>query len=128
MIQMIAKGVLGGVIALGVIVGAISWFQLTGDQRSAAIGTVGRLIAWVLVVLLLPWATYFITTAVARRESNAAGVLLVAGYTIADILAGALLLGTGWTGTTAAIVGVVGLLIAVAYNILACDWIADRLG
>jgi hypothetical protein len=124
---MIARYVLIAVLGLGVLAGAVSWFQMSPDARSAALGMVGRLIAWGLIVLILPWATYFITTAVARRESNSAGVLLVAGYTVADIAAGAWLLGTGWSGTAAIIVGVVGLLIAIAYNILACDWIADRL-
>lgn len=128
LVKKIASIVIGGAVALGVIVSAISWFQMTPDERSAILGTVGSALAWLGIVLVLPWATYFLTTAIARRESNAAGAGLVFAYTVLD--AGILVLLSGGfvpTSTMMTVVISLGLLIALAYNLLACDWIAERL-
>lgn len=128
LVKKIASIVIGGAVALGVVVGAISWFQMSPDERSAILGTVGRVLAWFGIVLVLPWATYFATTAIARRDSNGAGAALVAGYTLLDAIVLAWLLGMAVPQTAATgVMVVLGLLVALAYNLLACDWIAERL-
>jgi hypothetical protein len=65
--------------------------------------------------------------AVGRRDSNAAGAALVAGYTLADVLALGWLLGFHSHSTTAWVFAILGLLVALAYNLLACDWIAEKM-
>lgn len=128
LLKKIASIVIGGAVALGVVVGAISWFQMSPDDRSAILGTVGRVLAWLGIVLVLPWATYFVTTAAARLESNRAGAALVAGYTLVDLAILAWLMKfTLPQSTTLGVLIVLGLLVALAYNLLACDWIAERL-
>ncbi len=128
LVKKIASLVIGGAVALGVVVSAISWFQMTPDERSAILSTVGRVLAWIGIVLVLPWSTYFATTAVSRRESNGIGVALVAGYTLIDALILGWLLGVAMPhSTTVGVMMVLGLLVALAYNLLACDWIAERL-
>lgn len=128
LLKKIASIVIGGAVALGVVVGAISWFQMSPDDRSAILGTVGRVLAWLGIVLVLPWATYFVTTAAARLESNRAGAALVAGYTLVDLaILTWLMKFTLPQSTTLGVLIVLGLLVALAYNLLACDWIAERL-
>ncbi len=124
----IATIVITAAAVLGVVGGAISWFQMPAEDRSAILSIVGRGLGWIGIVLVLPWATFFLTTWVAKRDSNAAGAALVIGYTVV----GAAIL--GWlfdfsiSGTTAAVLCVLGLLVALAYNLLVCDWIAEKLG
>jgi uncharacterized membrane protein (UPF0136 family) len=128
LIKKIASIVIGGAVALGVVVGAISWFQMTPDERSALLSTVWRSLAWIGIVLVLPWATYFVTTWVAKRESNGISAALVAGYTLVGLGVLLWLFDFSIRGTTPVVLCVLGGLIALAYNLLVCDWIAERLG
>jgi hypothetical protein len=124
----IAAIVLAGAVALGVIVGAISWFQMPADDRARVWYAVGRGLVWIGIVLVLPWATFFVTTWVANREKNSAGALLVAGYTIAGGLVLGWLFDFSISGTAGVVLVILGILVALAYNLLVCDWIAERLG
>ncbi len=128
LVKKIATILLTGAVALGVIIGAVSWFQMSPDDRSAMIATVGRALAWLGIVLVLPWATYFITTWVARRESNAAGAVLVVGYTLID--AAVLFYLIPFSQFSAIVIALIclGILIALLYNLLTCDWIAEKVG
>ena len=117
---------LGGVTVLAVIGAAVAYYDLSPAERSAMWGHVGRALVWLGIVLVLPWATFFLTTAVARRESNAVGAGLVAGYTLVDVAVLLLLVGTPG-GTFLVCLSVLGLLVALTYNLLVCDWVAERL-
>lgn len=120
-----AKVVLG-IVALAVVAGGISWWQLDPAGREAILTSIGRFLAWLGVVLTLPWATFFVIGWVARKESNPAGAVLVLGYTLLEF---ALLVWlfhpslnspTAWTCATAA-----GL-VAGVYNLFTCDWLAEK--
>lgn len=126
------KGMAGriatGLLALLVVAAGISWWQMEPPQREAVVAAVGRIGAWVGIVLLVPWVGFALIGWVARRESNAAGAVLVGGITIVELIALGFLFdwsftdsGLGWAGFA------VGGLFAAAYNLLACDWIAERL-
>jgi hypothetical protein len=128
LLKKIASIVIAGAVALGVVVGAISWFQMDPADRSAVLSTVWRALAWIGIVVVLPWATYFITTWVAKRHSNAAGALLVGGLTVVDALVLLWLFDFSIHGTTPIVLMILGVLVALAYNLLTCDWIAERLG
>jgi hypothetical protein len=121
-----AGKVLSGVVALAVVVGAITWWSMDAASRQAILSGTGRIIAWFGVVVLLPWATFFVIVPVAKRESNVAGGMLVAGYTLVEVL---LLLrlfewnidgGAAWTFVC------LGCLVAAVYNVFTCDWIAEK--
>ncbi len=122
-----AGKVVTGLLAVAVIAGGVSWWQMDPSTRSSIVGGTGRIIAWFGIVLLWPWASFFLIGWVARFESNLAGGALVVLYTLLQV---ALLLWlfqwkiTSPTGYT--FVGVGGL-IAAAYNLLTCDWIAEKL-
>jgi hypothetical protein len=115
-----------GAAALAVVVAGISWWQMEPVTRESVIGNVVRGGSWVLVVLLLPWAMFWMIGAVARRDSNVAGAALVGAMTLGEAvwLGGMFGFGgytaPGWTMFAAAV------LAAGVYNLLACDWIAER--
>lgn len=119
--------IIGGVVALGVIVGGVAFYQAGPDGRAAFFDSSGKIIGWLLIVALAPWAMFWLVAKVAKADSNAASGALVAGLT------GAELLGLWWMfdfavgGPMAVVFFVVGGLLAGVYNVLACDFIADRL-
>jgi hypothetical protein len=125
-LKTIAGKVLMGLVALGVVIGGISWWQMDPASRSAVLTGTGRMASWLGIVLVIPWATFFIIGRIARFESNLAGGLLVFTYTALEFVLLLWLMdwsvrGAGrWT-----FVGFGGLLAAV-YNLFACDWIAEK--
>ena len=118
--------VLSGLVGLAVIAGGISWWQMDPATREALVTGTGRIVSWLGVVLLLPWATFFLVGRVGRTDSNAAGAALVLGYTLAEALLLAWLFDwsirgpAAWTFTAAAV------LVAGVYNLFTCDWIAEK--
>lgn len=126
-IKSLTQWIIGGVTVLAVVAAGVAYFDLPVAERSALWHHVGRVIVWAGLVLVLPWATFFITTAAARRESNAAGAMLVAGYSLLDAFLLWLLVGTPG-GVFLILASIFGLLVALTYNLLTCDWIAERNG
>ncbi len=126
------KGVAGkivtGIVALAVVVGAISWWSMDQPQRDEILASVARVGGWVGVVLLLPWALFWLIRWVARMDSNAAGAVLVISLTLVELTALAWLF--EWTLFGSALGWVYlafGTLIAGVYNLFTCDWIAEQL-
>jgi FtsH-binding integral membrane protein len=118
--------VLSGVVALAVIAGGISWWQMDQSTRDGLITGIGHLIAWLGVVLLLPWATFFLIGRVARVDSNAAGAALVFAYTVAEAILLAWLFGWSISGPAALTFAAAAVLVAGVYNLFTCDWIAEK--
>jgi FtsH-binding integral membrane protein len=126
-LKSIAGKIVAGMVALAVVAGGISWWQMDPDTRQMLVNGVERIGLWIGVVILLPWATFFLIGRIAKLESNLAGAVLVAVYAIAETT----LLGwlfhwhiqtaTAWTFL------VCGGLVAGVYNLLVCDWIAEKL-
>ena len=78
--------VVSGLVALAVIAGGISWWQMDPATKQMLLSGTGKIVSWFGIVLLLPWATFFLISRVGKMESNAAGAALVAAYTISEIL------------------------------------------
>jgi hypothetical protein len=127
LLKSVTGKVVAGAIALAVVAGGISWWRMDESTRQMLLSGTGRIISWLGIVLLLPWATFFLTTWIARRQSNAAGALLVAAYTILEAVLLGWLFGWEVPGATAWTFFVVGVLLAGVYNLLVCDWIAEKL-
>lgn len=117
-----------GLVALAVIAAAISWWQMEPQTRSMIVSGTGKIIGWLLAILILPWATFFLSTWVAKFDSNLAGGILVLCYTLLELLVLAWLFNWNIHGTASWTFLVVGGLVAGAYNLLVCDWIAEKLG
>lgn len=127
LLKTIGVRVVTAVLVMAVLAGGILWWRMDDAAQSAILGRVGRILSWTVAVVAWPFVSFPLIGWVARRDSNAAGAALVAGYTILEAAALAWLFGfaigtpAGWAGFAAA------TLAAGLYNLLVCDWIADRL-
>jgi hypothetical protein len=118
--------VVTGVVALAVVAGGISWYRMDEGTRESVLSGSGRILGWIMVVLLVPWATFFIIGWVARLHSNLAGGLLVLGYTVLELLVLWWLFNWSIHGGGAWTAFLVGGLFAAVYNVFTCDWIAEK--
>lgn len=125
------KGITGKIItaglALAVIAGAISWWRMDEPTRDMLVNSAGKIASWLGVVLVLPWATFFLISRIARIDSNAAGAMLILVYTALEIALLGWLFGWNISGATAWSFMVMSVLLAGVYNLFTCDWIAERL-
>ena len=124
------KGVAGkvvtGLVALAVIATAISWWQMDESTRAMLLRGTGRILAWLGVVLAVPWASFLLIGRVARLESNRAGVTLVLAYTAAEAAVLAWLFDWSIRGAAPWVFFAAATLFAGVYNLFACDWIAEK--
>jgi FtsH-binding integral membrane protein len=124
------KGVAGkivtGLVALAFVATAISWWQMDEATRSALLSGAGRIFAWLGVVLVVPFASFFLIGRVARMESNAAGATLVFMLTAAEAAVLAWLFDWSIQGAAPWVFFTAATLFAGVYNLFACDWIAEK--
>ena len=123
--SMVGK-ITAGLVGLGVIAGAISWWQMGPETRDMLVQGAEKIGAWVGVVALLPWVSFSVIGRVARAESNLAGGALVAGYSVAETVLLAWLFHWRILTTTAWTFLIFSGLVAATYNLLICDWIAEK--
>jgi len=117
-----------GLVALAVFAAGLAWYQMDPSTRHGIVSGTGRICSWLGIVVVVPWVTFFVIGWVAKFESNLAGGLLVAGYTVLEAVLLACLFGWWIHGATA--IGFFGaaVLVAAAYNLLTCDWLAEKVG
>ena len=127
LLKSVTGKVVAGAVALAVVAAGISWWQMDDATRQMLLSGTGKIVSWLLVVLLVPWATFFLTSWVAKRESNAAGAALVASYTVLEAVLLAKLFDWNVRTPTAWTFLIVGALFAAVYNLLVCDWLAEKL-
>jgi hypothetical protein len=115
-----------GLVLLAVMVAGISWWQADPATRAAVLSTSGRLIAWSGVVLLLPWAIFWLIGWVARLQSNPAGAVLIVVLTGIESLLLAWLFQWSVHGSALWTLYIAAILICGVYNLFTCDWIAEK--
>src|SRR5689334_22371983 len=93
--------VVGGLVVLAVIASGISWWQMDPSTRHAILSGAGKIASWFGVMLLVPWASFFLIGRVARADSNAAGAALVLGITVVEAAVLAWLFDWSIAGATA---------------------------
>ena len=124
------KGVAGkvvtGLVALAVIATAISWWQMEPQTRATLLQGAGRIFGWLGIVLVAPWASFFLIGKVARLDSNAAGATLVGAMTAVEAAVLAWLFGWSIGGAAPWVFFITATLFAGVYNLFACDWIAEK--
>jgi hypothetical protein len=118
--------VVTGIVALAVVIGGITWWQTPPETRDAILTATGRILAWLGIVVVLPWASVLLVGWVAKKDSNAAGMWLVGGMTAAEALLLAWLLEWSISGAAGWTFFLLGVVVAGAYNLLICDWLAER--
>lgn len=119
--------VVSGAVGLAVVAAGISWWRTDPATREMLLSGTGRIMSWLGVVLLIPWVTFFVVGWVAKFNTNAAGGALVLAYTLAEALLLAWLFQWKLPGPTAWTFFAVGALFAGVYNLLTCDWLAERM-
>ena len=127
-LKTVAGKIITGAVALAVVAAAISWWRMDPQTRQMLLSGTGRIVSWLGIVLIVPWATFFLISRVARLASNAAGAVLVGLYTLIEVLVLAWLFQWRIPGPTAWTFLIVGALFAAVYNLLTCDWIAEKVG
>jgi FtsH-binding integral membrane protein len=116
-----------GLVALAVIAGGISWYEMDPATRHEIVSGTMKIAAWFGIVIFLPWVTFFVIGGVARMESNLAGGVLVFAYTAIEAVLLAWLFSWSLKGPTAIGFFCAAALVAAAYNLLTCDWIAEKI-
>ena len=107
---------------------AVIWFWNHPEQLKVIWQTVKYAVVWIGFVLVVPWATFFVTPWVLSRDSNAAAAAMLVGYVLVDVLAAWWLMGTlrGHGALTWSVL-ILGFLAAGAYNFKVCEFQAERL-
>ena len=119
--------VVGGLVSLAVVIAGISWWRMDPQTRQMLLSGTGRIASWLGVVLLFPWATFFIIAWVAKKNHNGAGAVLVAAYTLMESLLLGYLFHWSLGSTSAWTFFLVGVLLSAVYNLLICDWLAEKM-
>ncbi len=124
--QYVGGKVLTALLVLGCVGGGI-WFYNNPEQLEAIWTVIKYVLAWLALVIVLPWAGFPIQRWLVRQDSNAASGLVLAGYTAADALV-AIFLAGGISGHNFLtwVVFIVGFLAAGVYNFLVCDYQVTR--
>lgn len=122
---------LGGKVITAILVvagGATLIYFYNNPEAPAAIWkTIKYALIWAGFVVVLPWATFFVTPWVVSRESNAlAAVMLIAYLLIDAVFAFYLMGGISGHGTLAWSVLLLGFLAAAVYNFKACEFQAEK--
>ena len=118
--------ILSAALILGVGIAAYGWYEADPATRSMVVNSVGKVIGWLLAVLLIPWVSFLIIGWVAKKDSNAAGVMFVGLMTTLEAAGLLWLFDFGLKGGAAWSLAVAAVLFAAVYNVFTCDWIAEK--
>jgi hypothetical protein len=117
-----------GVISLAVVSAGLAWYETDPATKQQILTVSGHILGWVLLMLIVPWACFWLIAWVAKMESNTAGAILVLMLTIVEAVALAWLFAWSIHGAASWVLYVAAVLIAGVYNVLTCDWIAEKVG
>ena len=118
--------IVSGLVALGVVIGAISWWTMDPATKQTLLAAIGNIFLWLGVVLAWPWVSFALIARVARTDSNLAGGLLVTAYTLLEMVLLAWLFHWHFPGASGWTFLILGGLVSGVYNLLICDWIAEK--
>ncbi len=127
MIEAIGKYVGGKVVTILCLLGAGLaglWFWKHPDDLRTLWSVIRLTLAWIAFAAVLPWSSFAIMKWLLRFESNASGAILLAAYSVLDIVAALWLAGWHVRGALAWTVVLVGWLAATAYDYVICESLA----
>ncbi len=121
---------IGGKVVTAVLVVAVAgagiWFWKHPEHLESIWQIIKFALAWIGFVLVLPWATFFVTKWVVSKDSNAAAALMLAGYTLLDVVVAFWLIGSvSGHNTLTWVVLLLGFLSAGIYNFKVCEYQAE---
>ena len=118
--------VVSGVVTLAVILAVISWWRMEDATKHMLLSGTGKILGWLGVMLVLPWALFFAAGWVGRFESNLASGAFILLLTALDAALLAWLFNWTLGGATAWTFFAAATLLAGVYNLFTCDWIAEK--
>jgi len=118
--------VVSGLVGLAVIITAISWYRMDEQTKQALLSGTGKIFSWLGIVLVVPWLSFAIIGRVNKMQSNTAAAVLVIAITIVELVILGWLFNWSIAGRTAWTFLILGGLVAGVYNLLTCDWIAEK--
>lgn len=121
----LSEKVLGYVALAIVVLVGIAIYQMPAETKGAIWSGIWRSIVWVVLAAGVPWCAALFIRRILEINTNWAGIGLVAGLTLADLILGIVLM-TGWPSggwTWAAAIG--ALAVAGTYNYLVAEYLAD---
>ena len=120
----------GGKVLTAILIvasaGSIFWFYKHPEQLESIWSVIKLVLVWLGLVLVLPWASFFVTGWAVRKDSNLAAALLLLGLTSIDVLFAFFLAEWSVEGALTWMVLLLGFLCAAVYNFLACEFQAAR--
>ncbi|MFQ5493845.1 MAG: hypothetical protein ACE5EX_00530 [Phycisphaerae bacterium] len=122
----------GGKVVTAVLVvagaGAVIWFWKHPEHLRTIWQIIKYVLVWLGVVLVLPWALFFVTPWVVARDSNLAAAGMLAGYVAVDVVVALFLVGGPFGHDVLTwMVLFLGFLTAGVYNFKVCEYQAERL-
>lgn len=128
MLSRLSEKILGW-IALALIVGAgIALWQIGPAGRTALWSGIWRTLLWFAVAGALPWISRLFIRRLLELGTNWAGVALVGGMTLVNLVLGLILLGGFPSGGWGWLAALAALGLAGTYNFLVCEYLAEREG
>lgn len=118
--------VLTAVLGVAAVVVIIWYVRMPEADRAAMWAAIRCALLWIGLAAVLPWATFFVPPRIVRAESNLASALMLAAYLVADAALALYLAGGLPAAPWHRVLLVLGLLCAVVYNFVVCDFIAER--
>src|SRR5437763_14368795 len=85
-LKTIAGKIVSGLVAVAVIAAAVSLWRMDPSERHSLTAGTGKVMAWFLIVLVIPWVSFSIVRSVAKMDSNLAGGVLVSAYTVLEAI------------------------------------------
>lgn len=117
----------GVVFALLVALGVTLW-RMDPATRAAIWNGIWKTAAWFALAAALPWGGRLFIARIAEVGTNWAGVALLAGYTVLEIVIALLLMGGLPSGGWAWAGALVSLGLAGSYNYLVTEYLAEQYG
>lgn len=113
--------VLGLLVFLGIAI-----YQMPAETKSAIWSTIWRTVVWALFSATLPWSATLFMRRIVEAGTNWAGIGLIAGLTLVNVIAGLVLM-TAWPSGGWGWAAVLGALAAAGtYNFLVAEYLGER--
>ncbi len=116
-------------VALALVaLGGYALYEMGPGGRAALWAGIWHTVAWIVIVAALPWSAKAFIGRVLGAGTNWAGVVLLAAYTLTDLIAGRLLMGAWPASGWGWLAGLAALGIAGSYNYLVTEFVAEQAG
>jgi len=126
-LKTLAGKIATAVLSLAIVAAGLAWYETDPATKHRVLSDTGRLIGWLMLVLIVPWAGFALVGWVAKFNTNAAGAVLVVVFTAAESTVLAWMFGWSISGATEWVLYTAAILFAGVYNLFACDWIAEKM-